>query len=176
MSDNEIGKFLIDLKTHEGMILYYSLKERFEYRLDNRQEIINRIALSIEQYVKQYPFVIIPQSSSDLLERVLQSIDVQFIIVPKNNIETIKEFTSQLSLQKKERLAHLERILTMDNGFKINLMKANQRVKYEPVLFQKIDIPPGKGLILDDSCFSGTTFRALKHIAPNCDYLTIFSK
>lgn len=168
---------MIDLKTHEGMILYYSLKERFEYRLDDRQAMIENIAQAIAPYIQDYEHIVIPQSSSDFLECLLNACHKEFQIIPKNDIPTIIDFANSLSLQKKERASHLERISSMENGFKINLMKATQRVKYESVLFQNTPIPQtAKGLIIDDSCFSGTTYRALKHIAPNYDYLSIFAK
>lgn len=175
IQDNQYGKFLIDLKTMEGMHLYYSMKERFEYRVDNRDEIISDIAKAIKSYVNTFDSIIIPQSSSDFLSKIMEHLNQEYITIPKTEIADIVAFTNQLNLQKKEKISHLERIASMGNNFKINQMKATQRVKYEPVLFQKIVIPE-KGLIIDDSCFSGTTYRALKTIAPNYQYLTIFTK
>lgn len=176
LQNNEYGKYLIDLKTIEGMHLYYSMKERFEYRVDNRDEIIAEMAHSIQAYVNTFDSIIIPQSSSDFLSKLLQFLDKPYITIQKTSIQDVIEFTNSLNLQKKEKLSHLERIHTMGDNFKINLMKATQRVKYEPILFKNVENLPTKGLIIDDSCFSGTTYRALKNIAPNYQYLAIFAK
>lgn len=176
LQNNEYGKYLIDLKNVEGMHLYYSMKERFEYRVENRDNTIFEIAQSIQDYVNTFQTILIPQSSSDFLQKLLVALNKEYITIQKTPIPQVIEFTETLNLQKKERLSHLERIESMGDYFKINLMKATQRVKYEPILFQNIENLPSSGLIIDDSCFSGTTYRALKHIAPNYQYLAIFAK
>lgn len=65
----------------------------------------------------------------------------------------------------------------MGDSFKVNKLKANQRRKYKNIIFRNdICLPPGKGFILDDSFFSGTTFEALKLSTGIEDGFFIFSK
>ena len=71
IQDMEYGKYLIVLKTLEGMHLYYAMKERFDYRVENRDQTIIDIAESIQEYVKNFDTIIIPQSSSDFLQKTL---------------------------------------------------------------------------------------------------------
>lgn len=102
--------------------------------------------------------------------------DVMTIKAYKNDIETLFNITNSMKLQKMEKHSHLERIKNMGETFKINALKATQRSKYEPYLFKPIDIPKGKGIIMDDSLFSGTTFRALENITGIKNWFAIFSK
>lgn len=167
---------LIDLKSREAMHLYYGLKNRFEYKVKNREEVVKTIANDIREFVSQYDFVVYPESSASFINDVLNQIDIPTYQVVKNSIENVREFSSTLNLQKKERESHEERFALMGPKFKINQMKSTQRVKYEDVIFDKLDLPEGRGLIVDDSHFSGTTYRALVTVTGIQEFLAIFSK
>ena len=177
LSVNEQGvKHLIDLKSKENMHLYYGLKNRFEYHVENREEVISQIAQNLLNYVKEYDFIVYPQSSSDFLKKVVFQLGKTSVEIKKSSMQEVMVFMQNLPLQKKERQSHLERLEQMGESLKINQFKASQRVKYEKVLFKKTNLPTGKGLIVDDSSFSGTTYRALKEVASSCDYVAIFAK
>jgi hypothetical protein len=167
---------LIDLKSREAMHLYYGLKNRFEYTVENREEVVKTIADDIRDFVLQYDFVVYPESSASFISDVLYKIDIPTYQVVKNSIENVRVFSNTLNLQKKERESHEERFALMGPKFKINQMKSTQRVKYEAVIFDKLDLPKGRGLIVDDSHFSGTTYRALATVTGITDFLAIFSK
>lgn len=167
---------LIDLKSREAMHLYYGLKHRFEYTVENREEVVKTIADDIRDFVLQYDFVVYPESSASFISDVLYKIDIPTYQVVKNSIENVRVFSNTLNLQKKERESHEERFALMGPKFKINQMKSTQRVKYEAVIFDKLDLPKGRGLIVDDSHFSGTTYRALVTVTGIRDFLAIFSK
>lgn len=173
--------YLIDLKFKESMHQYYGAKQRFEYTLEDRESFIKSLAHSLEAIIHNYDWIAIPESSNSFLKDILLASGVPFFVVQKNSIENVMNFFNTLPLQKKEKLSHLERLQEMGSVFKINLMKANQRVKYESVIFDKVDpsftTEKGhKGLVIDDSCFSGTTLRGLKSVLPKFDFLAIFSK
>lgn len=176
INHNRAVHYLIDLKSRESMHLYYGLKNRFEYTVDDRDRVIKGIADDIRDFVQQYDFVVYPESSSSFISDVLAQIDIPTYQVVKNSIENVRVFSSTLNLQKKERESHEERFAMMGPKFKINQMKSTQRVKYENVIFDKIDLPEGKGLIVDDSHFSGTTYRALVSVTGIDEFLAIFSK
>jgi hypothetical protein len=176
ISSNGFVHHLIDLKSREAMHLYYGLKNRFEYTVENRDDVVKTIATDICDFVLQYDFVVYPESSSSFIQDVLDLIDVPKYRVVKNSIDNVRSFSSTLNLQKKERESHEERFALMGDKFKINQMKSTQRVKYENVIFDKIELPEGRGLIIDDSHFSGTTYRALVSITGITEFLAIFSK
>ena len=119
---NDNGFYLIDLKLKESMHLYYALKERFEYTLENREEAIELIAKAIESFTNEYTHIIVPESSSDFLQKILNHLKKEYTVIPKNNIKDVIAFSETLPLQKKERIAHMERLETMPDVFKINLM------------------------------------------------------
>lgn len=167
---------LIDLKSKESMHLYYGLKNRFEYVVEDREGTVKSIADGIRDFVLTYDYVVFPESSSTFLVDVLSQIDIQRIKVSKTSMEDIILYAGTLNLQKKESESHHERFGLMNGTFKINQMKSTQRKKYEAVIFNKIDLPVGKGLIVDDSHFSGTTYRALVNVTGLQDFLAIFSK
>ncbi len=132
----------------------------------------------IKKYLhdNQYDYIVYPESSSDFIENIVLMTGVQAIKAYKNDIDVIKNITNSMNLQKMERASHLERIQNMGDTFKINALKATQRNKYEPYLFKPITIPVGKGIIIDDSLFSGTTFRALENVTGIKNWFAIFSK
>ncbi len=160
------------------MITYHKVKERFGQTIENRDEFIKEIATLVREFLKNngYDFIVFPESSSDFIEQTVKMTGISFIKVFKNDISNIMEYANTMKLQKMERKSHLERIEGMGQKFKINALKATQRNKYEDCLFKKTNIPEGKGIIIDDSLFSGTTFRALQNITEIKDWLAIFSK
>ena len=168
--------YLIDLKSKENMQLYHSVKGRFDYKIDNKNEFIKETQEKLKCFLSDYDFVIYPESSSTFIDDILSVIDIEKLKVKKRSIKSVLMFFEKLNLQKKEKESHLERLLNMGDVFKINHMKANQRLKYENVIFEDIQIPEGRGIIVDDSYFSGTTYRGLISITGNMDFLAIFSK
>lgn len=164
-----------DLTTRENMILYFSLKNKKGYSLDNREEIIKNISDELKEYTKDFECVIIPESSSDFLELVIKNLNKPYIKLRKNNIEYFKNLAPTLGLQKAELRSHLQRMEEMGETFKINMLKANQRVHYMKHLFKQTYVPQNSVLV-DDSNFSGTTFEALRYSTGISSYIPIFSK
>lgn len=164
-----------DLTTRENMILYFSLKNKKGYSLENRDEIIKIISDELQEYVKDFDCVIIPESSSDFLELVIKNLNKPYIKLCKNNIEYFKHLAPTLGLQKIELRSHLQRMDDMGETFKINMLKANQRVHYMKHLFKQTYVPRNSVLI-DDSNFSGTTFEAMRYSTGIQNYLPLFSK
>lgn len=168
--------YLIDLKSKEAMNIYYGCKLRHGKTVDDRDAFIQQVSESIRSFTAEYDFIVYPESSSDFIQRVVEVQGKRQVIVPKNDVSHLLSLVEGMNLQKAERASHISRINEMGGSFKINSMKATQRDKYEPHLFQATTIPDGRGLIIDDSCFSGTTLRALRAATGVHDYLAIFSK
>lgn len=168
--------YLYSLKTREAMHLYYGVKSKHGHSLENREQFISETATSLADFVKHFDFVVYPESSNSFIAEIVNLLGLPSVQVSKNDMASIVEQIDSLKLQKSEKASHLERIYSMTDSFKINAMKATQRRKYEHLLFQKTNVPEGVGLIIDDSHFSGTTFRGLTHATGVNQYLAIFSK
>lgn len=168
--------YLIDLKSREAMNTYYGCKLRHGKTIEDREGFIREVADSIKSFTAGYDFIAFPESSSDFIERVVGAQGKPHIVVAKNDVPYLLGLVDSMNLQRAERASHIERISEMGESFKINAMKATQRNKYEPHLFKQTEMSVGKGLIIDDSCFSGTTLRALRAATGLHDYLAIFAK
>lgn len=168
--------YLVDLKSRDGMHLYYGCKLRHGKVLSDRNAFIGYVTNEIKAFVAQFDFVVYPESSSDFLARVVSELGKPAVVVMKNGPEYMLSLHDGMNLQKGERASHVSRISEMGNAFKINALKASQRDKYEPHLFMSTQVPVGRGLIIDDSCFSGTTLRAMRLASGVQDFLAIFSK
>ncbi|MEG0870533.1 MAG: hypothetical protein RSD49_01695 [Hafnia sp.] len=168
--------YLIDLKSKESMNLYYGCKLRHGKTLSDRDAFIQQVIRDIKSFTAAYDFIVYPESSSDFIQRVVSGQEKPRVVVSKNDVQYLLALVDGMNLQKAERASHIARIGEMGSSFKINAMKATQRDKYEPHLFKPANVPEGRGLIVDDSCFSGTTVRALRTATGVHDYLAIFAK
>lgn len=168
--------YLIDLKSKEAMNTYYGCKQRHGKTLDDRDAFIHQVSEGIRSFTAAFDFIVYPESSSDFIRRVVEEQRKPYVIVRKNDVLHLLSLVEGMNLQKAERASHISRIQEMGGAFKINSLKATQRDKYEPHLFEATAMPEGRGLIVDDSCFSGTTLRALRAATGVHDYLAIFAK
>lgn len=167
---------IYSLQSKEGMHLYYSAKERFDRFLNDRENFILQTAKILKERIKDYDNVIIPESSNNFIESVIKNTGKPYIIIKKNNLDYIISNISTLGLQKKEAESHLQRMSLMGETFKINSLKSNQRRKYLSLLFNKTIVLGNNNIIIDDSCFSGTTINAIKEATGCKTALCIFSK
>ncbi len=165
-----------DLTKRENMLLYFALKEKHGYTLgDNRNMMIHTISCALEPYVKTRSTIIIPESSSDFIFKVVKNLGKDIRVAKKNNIQYFKDLAPTLGLQKAELRSHLERMEEMGDTFKINMLKATQRTKYIDHLFKRTVVKQNS-IIIDDSNFSGSTRDALIFSTKITNYIPIFSK
>lgn len=176
INENNRMNFLYDLKSKENMHLYYAFKGRFDYTIEDKAQKIKLIQDSIKDFLNKYDFIVYPESSSKFIEEVIEVFEIKKIKVNKRSIESAIKYFEGLKLQKKERESHLEKLMSMKDVFQINKMKATQRNKYESIIFEDVNLPEGKGLLIDDSYFSGTTYRGLIEKTGEMDFLAIFAK
>jgi hypothetical protein len=176
INENDRMNFFYDLKSKENMRLYYGFKGRFDYVIDDKSQKIKFIQDNIKEFIRKYDFVVYPESSSKFIEEIIEVFDIEKVKVKKRSIESAIKYFESLKLQKKERESHLEKLMSMNAVFQINKMKATQRNKYESVIFEDVNLPEGKGLLIDDSYFSGTTYRGLIAKTGEIDFLAIFAK
>lgn len=166
---------IYSLKSAENMRLYHSVKERFDYKMTDRENFISETAKKVLYVIKQYDHIFIPESSSDFILNIVKQTRKNFTIVSKKSITEIENSIPTLNLQKKEKESVLNRITEMNGVFKINKLKSNQRRKFEDLLFNEVE-PRENSIILDDSLFSGVTLRAMSKATRCQTALCVFSK
>lgn len=166
-------KYLISLD-RDSKKLYFAVKERYGEKLEDRELFINDIVSRLKEPLSKFENIIIPESSNDFIYKVANKLGKNVILVKKTTKDDILKIVETLSFQKSEKESHLDRIIKMNGSFRIKEMKANQRKRYEEFLFEKTDVPENS-VILDDSCFSGTTFRALEYATKCKKFFAIFS-
>lgn len=178
MKINAFGiHYLIDLKSKNNMHLYYASKNRYGYQIQERERFIDSLVEQSQDFVSKFDYIIIPESSQTFVLDFSKKFNKPISVIKKTNISAIIKNIDNLHLQKKEKISHLERIQDMGDTLKINKFKANQRKKYIDLIFEHdYEKKEGKGLIIDDSFFSGTTINSLKNITHIDDVLVIFSK
>lgn len=171
-----------DITTKETLNEYFKFKEKYNYKFNQKeledflQSITSKI-LKINKE-KKYKTVFIPQTSNKNLIKLAKLIAENIYIVKKNKKEIIiKELNTQ-KFQKKEKEALLKSIESKE-VIKIAEIKGNQRKRFIDILFEDIEenISMENTLLLDDSAFSGFTYKALKSKLPNTTKdIVIFSK
>lgn len=169
-------EYIIDLKNKENMRLYYAIKDRFGEKIDNREEFIKDISNKISILTQKYSYIIIPESSCSFIEDIVKNTGKPYSIIHKRDKTTLFNIMHTLKLHKKEIESQTQRFLEMGDSFKINKLKSNQRKKYINYLFEHNNFHDKNAVIIDDSCFSGTTFEALKIATGVENAIFIFSK
>lgn len=85
-----------DLTKRENMLLYFSLKEKYGYSLgDKRDTMIHTISCALEPYVEKKSTIIIPESSSDFVLKVVQRFGKEVRIAKKNDIQYFKDLAQR---------------------------------------------------------------------------------
>lgn len=108
-----------------------------------------------------YDVAIYPQSSNGFAQFMAESIAPTTIRLEKNTLEDVQTAIKGLKWSRIELESQLDRMAEMGDEFRINLIKANQRHRYIPYLFKKVDVPTGRVAIVDDSLFTSTTMKAM---------------
>lgn len=175
--------FLYDIQQREWLELYFALKNRYEYCLDDVQ--LEQIAQSLQEKVKHYDYAIIPQSTNAHLAHLAQKIATRTIVLEKNSKDEILQALQTQPFMKAEKQKLFQTIETMDT-VRINQIAGNQRYRFISCLFKALpeenlsDLKTSQVVLLDDAIFSGTTFLAMLHqvkqIVPDVDKLALFSK
>lgn len=173
---------LKDTKNKEILNEYFKFKEKYEYKftleeLNNFLEEISKKILKANNNNK-YNTVFIPETENKNLIKLAKMLtDNVVIIYKKNKEEVIKELEKQ-NFQKKEKESLLKSLEKM-KVIKMAEIKGNQRKRFIDILFNEVEKNTKfeNSLLLDDSAFSGFTYKALKNKIPKVTKeIVIFSK
>ena len=169
--------YIYNINKDENLNLYFSLKGKHDLNIseDEKNKFINEVSKKIKELSLSFDTIIYPESSSDLIEKVAVSLNKDIIVIKKNSLSTIRSILTDMKFSKQEMSSQIKRISEMTESFKIHKIKYNQRHKYAEYLFEKIELKDEeKTLFIDDSYFSGSTFKAIKSIYPEISGIFIF--
>lgn len=163
---------LIDTEANGDIELYLAAKNKHNRVMVEYESFLERTAECIRGLqgfeLGGSDLIIYPQSSMGLARNicgVMPWVDFQ---IPKRTLAEIQACVADMDLMKDERASIHARLAEMQGGFQIHKMKANQRKRFEPLLFNPDSFPKviGKNvLVVDDSAFTGSTVKALADIA-----------
>jgi len=145
--------------------LYFKLKNRTNIKMKSKEykTIIKIFATKLKNNSIGYDIVVIPYSSQTFLEDVVKESGVNYIIINKNNKNTILPFIRVSKCNNQVKESQINRINNMEDKFRIKKIKLNQRHLYIPILFKDMKLENKKVLIVDDSIFSGNTIKAIQN-------------
>ena len=156
---------MYSLEDKKYLDLYFSIKNREYAKQMDKNELKNitqEIYESLDYaFFNSFDIIVIPESSSDFILNIVKKLNINYYILEKNSKEYIYRKLSSMKFSRQELESQKLRINKMENSFKLNRIKSNQRLKYIDILFKKPSIDlDGKILFLDDSSFTGNTYKA----------------
>lgn len=175
-------EYLFDIKDKENLINYFKFKNKHDYFFS--EEELNEFLILVKKEIlklnnnNNFDLVLIPQSSNVNLKKLALIISKNIVIIEKNSISYIKEKINEQNLQKAEKLALMKSIDEMNQDLKMAEIKANQRKRFEKILYKEVEVKENSNtLLLDDGLFSGYTMKALENSCKNINKkIVLFSK
>jgi len=170
---------MYSLEDKKYLDLYFSIKDRDYSKKIDRTELNNitqEIYESLDStFFNSFDIIVIPESSSEFILNIVKKLNINYYILEKNSKEFIYSNLSSMNFSRQELESQKLRINKMNDSFKLNKIKSNQRSKYIDILFKEPSIDlDGKILFLDDSSFTGNTFKAAQSKVDFTDTYYIF--
>lgn len=160
--------------TNYNLPLYFALKGRHEYELQNRDVLISHLQNVVDNFVQQFDVVVIPQSRSDLLKRVISRFPNVIGLSKRDKMEIFSRVSTTPSWRKLDIQSANKARDEMGESFTINTIKSNKRKDYVPHIFHSASIPKDrKVLLLDDFVRSGNTIQAMASALEITEYHTL---
>lgn len=160
--------------TNYNLPLYFALKGRHEYELLNRDVLISHLQNVVDNFVQQFDVVVIPQSRSDLLTRVISRFPNIIGLSKRDKMEIFSRVSTTPSWRKLDIQSANKARDEMGESFTINTIKSNKRKDYVPHIFHSASIPKDrKVLLLDDFVMSGNTIQAMASALEITEYHTL---
>lgn len=141
-------------------------------------------SLFIENVVKEfkenydfneYDTILIPETQNDCFKEIVKQLNKKIVIFTKASKEEVLFQLESHSMMKAERKKLKDSIESM-NDIKIGLIAANQRVRVANLLFKvQEDLTDKRVLFMDDSIFTGSTFKAITKLVNIKEACVLFS-
>jgi hypothetical protein len=145
---------------HASLPLYFALKGKHGYELQNREDFVQAVRAVVEETARQYDLVVYPESRFSFLSELVANLPTMAQLRKRSKSDVIANAQAHAGWSKLERKSQERAWAEMGDVFTINAVKANQRGHYVPYLFEAIALDTQRVLFLDDFIMSGNTVAA----------------
>lgn len=163
----------------ESIKTYYKMKckNNLFFTEEEKVNFISTVNEQLKFFLEQKEFdcILIPETKNECFKEIVKNLNYQTVIIKKRSKEEILTNLESQKMMKAERKKLVDNIMQMED-VKIGLVAANQRERVANVLFEDIEsIKDKKVLFLDDSVFTGSTFKAIVNKFKVIDTVVLFS-
>lgn len=155
------------------------MKNKLHYSFNEEEK-----ALFIETVLQQihanydinsYDVVLMPDTKNECFKQIAEKLNIPKVVFKKNNKEYVLEKLAEQKMMKDERKKLFDNINAMED-VKIGLVAANQRMRVAKLLFNiNTNLEGKKILFIDDSVFTGSTFKAISEVVNIKEAFVLFS-
>lgn len=158
---------------------YYQMKNKqgLSFTPEEKLLFVEQVVSGIkENYnLNNYDLILIPETNNECFKEIIQQLNIKAVMFNKNSKEKILMDLAQQKMRKAERKKLVDSIECM-NDVKIGLIAANQRMRVANLLFNiQEDLTAKKVLFMDDSIFTGSTFKAISELVKIEQACVLFS-
>lgn len=149
--------------TNLTLPLYFALKGKHHYCLENRASFVADIRRMVELEASSADVVVFPESRFSFLREITAGLDNTVELKKRSKLEICQLAAEHATWNREARRSQEAGWAEMGASFLINKVKSNQRKHYVPFLFERADLPESsRVLLLDDFIMSGNTLRAMR--------------
>jgi hypothetical protein len=144
--------------------LYFALKERHGYALDNAQAFVASLAPLAREAAAGFDRVVFPQSRFGFARALAEATGVRASELQKRSkADVCARALASAKWSRAERESQARAWAQMGESFSIHPIKSNQRARYVPHLFEPLAIGERERvLLIDDFVMSGGTVAAME--------------
>lgn len=149
--------------TNLTLPLYFALKGKHHYRLENRAAFVTDMRRMVEREVSEADLVVFPESRFSFLQEITAGLDNTLELKKRSKQEICQLAQEHARWNREARRSQEAGWAEMGEFFLINKVKSNQRKHYVPFLFRHAALPESnRVLLLDDFIMSGNTLKAMR--------------
>jgi hypothetical protein len=157
------GVFHVFPATGLTLPIYFALKGKHGYQLENREKLVFDIQRIVAIQASQHDYVVFPQSRFPFLREVTSGLANCVELRKRSKLEVCQRAQESAKWGREARVSQELAWAEMGETFIINKIKSNQRKHYVPYLFEPMSLPETANvLLLDDFIMSGNTLSAMR--------------
>lgn len=155
------------------------MKNKLHYSFNEEEKalFVENIVQKIKEHysLDNYDVLLIPDTQNECFKQIVEKLNMPTVVFKKNSKEFVLEQISQQKMMKDERKKLVDNISSMQD-IKIGLIAANQRMRVAKLLFNiSTNLENKKVLFMDDSVFTGSTFKAISEVVNIQEAFVLFS-
>lgn len=155
------------------------MKNKLHYSFNEEEKalFVENVLHQIKNHydLDNYDVLLIPDTQNDCFKQIVEKLNMPIVVFKKNSKEFVLAKLAEQKMMKDERKKLVDNINDMQD-IKIGLISANQRMRVAQLLFNVNGNLSGKKvLFMDDSIFTGSTFKAINQVVKVSEAFVLFS-